>query len=62
MPRKPANGTPASCDAKHRPSTVLVNGAVRNECTARDVSTGYVGLKAEGHRIEFRNLMLKELP
>jgi hypothetical protein len=42
--------------------TVMVNGAVTNEYTACDVPTGYVGLKAEGHRIEFRNLMLKELP
>jgi len=47
---------------KAKTVTVWVNGAVTSECTTCDVPKGYVGLEAEGYRIEFRNLMLKELP
>jgi hypothetical protein len=36
-----------------------VNGAVVNEYTECEVPRGYVGLEAEGYRIEFRNLKLK---
>ena len=39
-----------------------VNGAVTSEFTACDMPKGYLGLEAEGYRIEFRNLKLKKLP
>jgi hypothetical protein len=38
-----------------------VNGAVVNEYTECEVPRGYVGLEAEGYRIEFRNMKLKPL-
>jgi len=38
-----------------------VNGAVTSEYSTPDVLKGYLGLEAEGFRIEFRNLKLKEL-
>lgn len=38
-----------------------VNGAVVNEYAESEVPRGYVGLEAEGYRIEFRNLKLKRL-
>ncbi len=41
--------------------TLWVNGAVVNEYTECEVPRGYVGLEAEGYRIEFRNLMLKRI-
>jgi len=36
-----------------------VNGAVVNEYTECEVPRGFIGLEAEGYRIEFRNLRLK---
>jgi hypothetical protein len=42
--------------------TLWVNGALANEFTACEVPKGYVGLEAEGYRVEFRNLKLKVLP
>ena len=39
-----------------------VNGAVTSEFAACEVPRGFVGLEAEGYRIEFRNLKLKDLP
>lgn len=39
--------------------TLWVNGAVVNEYTECEVPRGFVGLEAEGYRIEFRNLKLK---
>jgi hypothetical protein len=39
--------------------TLWVNGAVTNEYDGCEVLSGYVGLEAEGYRIEFRNLKLK---
>jgi len=39
--------------------TLWVNGAVTNEFTECEVPRGYIGLEAEGYRIEFRNLKLK---
>ena len=39
--------------------TLWVNGAVVIEYTEWAVPRGYVGLEAEGYRIEFRNLRLK---
>jgi hypothetical protein len=44
-----------------RTMTLWVNGAIVNEYTECDVPRGYVGLEAEGFRIEFRNLMLKRM-
>jgi hypothetical protein len=42
--------------------TLWVNGEVSSEFTAPEVLKGYLGLEAEGFRIEFRNLKLKLLP
>ena len=39
-----------------------MNGAVVSEFDECEVRKGYVGLEAEGYRIEFRNLKLKVLP
>lgn len=44
-----------------RTVTVWVNGAVTNRWTDCQVPRGFLGLEGEGHRIEFRNLKLKEL-
>jgi hypothetical protein len=41
--------------------TLWVNGAVTSEWDALEVPRGYVGLEAEGWRIEFRNVKLKPL-
>ena len=41
--------------------TVWVNGGVTQELPHTQQTKGYLGLEAEGYRIEFRNLMLKEL-
>ncbi len=41
--------------------TSWVNGAVVSEKKDFSVLKGYVGLEAEGYRIEFRNVKLKEL-
>ena len=41
--------------------SVWVNGAVTSEKKDLSVLKGYIGLEAEGYRIEFRNLKLKEL-
>ncbi len=41
--------------------TLWVNGAVTSEFTECELPKGYVGLEAEGYRIEFRNLKLKVL-
>ena len=42
--------------------TLWVNGAVTTVLENLEVPKGYVGLEAEGYRIEFRNLKLKILP
>jgi len=42
--------------------TLWVNGAVTSEDENPDLLKGYLGLEAEGFRIEFRNLKLKVLP
>lgn len=39
-----------------------VNGAVTSVYNSCEVPSGFVGLEAEGYRIEFRNLKLKLLP
>ncbi|MFB3853529.1 MAG: DUF1080 domain-containing protein [Vicinamibacterales bacterium] len=38
-----------------------VNGAVVNDYPDCEVPRGYIGLEAEGYRLEFRNLKLKEI-
>jgi hypothetical protein len=48
--------------ADGRQITLWVNGAVTNEFTDCEVPNGYVGLEAEGYRVEFRNVQLKRLP
>ncbi len=45
-----------------RKITLWVNGTLANEFTECEVPKGYVGLEAEGYRVEFRNLKLKLLP
>jgi len=47
--------------AQGKTMTLWVNGAIVNEYTECEVPRGYVGLEAEGYRIEFRNLMLKRI-
>ena len=48
------------CDGKK--ITLWINGGLQSEYTECEVPKGYVGLEAEGHRIEFRNIRLKDLP
>jgi hypothetical protein len=42
--------------------TLWVNGAVTNVMNGLEVLEGFVGLEAEGYKIEFRNIRIKELP
>lgn len=44
-----------------RTISLAVNGETVNEFTQCDVPKGYVGLEAEGFRIEFRNIRVKPL-
>jgi hypothetical protein len=46
---------------KGKSLTLWVNGAVTSEWNDCEVLQGYVGLEAEGYRIEFRNVQLKPL-
>ncbi len=48
--------------AEGRTITLSTNGAVTSEFGDCEVPRGYVGLEAEGYRIEFRNIKLRELP
>ena len=48
--------------ARGRKITLWVNGAVTCEFPDCGMDKGRLGLEAEGYRIEFRNLMVKELP
>ena len=41
--------------------TLWVNGAITDEFHECEVKKGYVGLEAEGYRIEFRSVLLKPL-
>ena len=41
--------------------TLWVNGAVANRWDDCQVPRGYVGLEAEGYRIEFRNVKVKPI-
>jgi hypothetical protein len=47
--------------AKGNQLVLWVNGAVTSEWNNLEVLKGYIGLEAEGYRIEFRNLKLKKL-
>jgi hypothetical protein len=42
--------------------TLWVNGDLSGEFAAPEVPKGYWGLEAEGYRIEFSNIKLKNLP
>lgn len=42
--------------------TVRVNGVLQNEVTGTSVSSGAIGLQAEGKPVEFRNLEIEPLP
>ncbi|MDR3456779.1 MAG: DUF1080 domain-containing protein [Verrucomicrobiae bacterium] len=42
--------------------TVRVNGVLQNEITGASVSSGAIGLQAEGKLVEFRNLTIEPLP
>jgi len=44
-----------------RKVTLTVNGKVATEFSDCDVPKGYIGLEAEGYRIEFRNVRVKDL-
>lgn len=44
-----------------RKIALSVNGAVTSEFTQCDVPKGYIGLEAEGYRIEFRNIRVEPL-
>jgi hypothetical protein len=46
---------------KGKDMTLWVNGAVAHEWHDCEIPRGYVGLEAEGYRIEFRNVMVKPL-
>ena len=45
-----------------RTITLFVNGGLTSQFTNCEVPKGYLGLEAEGYRIEFRTLKLKRLP
>ncbi len=42
--------------------TLWVNGAVTSEFKECEIPRGYIGLEAEGYRVEFRNVQMKPLP
>jgi len=42
--------------------TVRVNGVLQNEVTEASVSSGAIGLQAEGKLVEFRNILIEPLP
>ncbi len=42
--------------------TIRVNGVLQNEITGSSVSSGAIGLQAEGKPVEFRNIVLAPLP
>ncbi len=47
--------------ARRKLLTLWVNGATTSEFAECELQKGYIGLEAEGWRIEFRNVKLKEL-
>ena len=48
--------------AEGKTLTLSVNGAPTSEWTGCEVPQGFIGLEAEGFRIEFRSVRMKELP
>ncbi len=42
--------------------TIQVNGVLQNEITGSSVSSGAIGLQAEGKPVEFRHIVLEPLP
>ena len=66
--RQPSSEKPVGewnqCDIVCRSNTVTVrvNGVLQNEVTGSSVSSGAIGLQAEGKLVEFRNLELEPLP
>lgn len=66
--RQPSSEKPVgewnSCDIVCRSNTVTVhvNGVLQNEITGASVSSGAIGLQAEGKPVEFRNLAIEPLP
>ena len=42
--------------------TIRVNGVLQNEVSGTSVSSGTIGLQAEGKLVEFRNLTIEPLP
>jgi hypothetical protein len=46
--------------ASGKTMTLWVNGAVVSEFATCEVPRGFVGLEAEGYRVEFRNIKLKQ--
>ncbi len=49
-------------ECKGREITLWVNGAVADTITDCELERGYLGLEAEGYRIEFRSVLVKPLP
>jgi hypothetical protein len=41
--------------------TLWVNGAVTSELKECDVPRGFIGLEAEGYRVEYRNVQVKAM-
>ena len=66
--RQPASENPVgewnSCDiiCRHDTVTVQINGVLQNEITGASVSSGAIGLQAEGKPVEFRRLVIEPLP
>jgi hypothetical protein len=66
--RQPSSELPAgewnSYDIVCRSNTisVRVNGVLQNDIAGTSVSSGTIGLQAEGKLVEFRNIYLEPLP
>lgn len=62
-PEKPV-GEWNSCNVMCRSNTITVriNGVLQNQVTGTSVSSGAVGLQAEGKPVEFRNVQIEPLP
>lgn len=53
-----------SCDVVCRGHTITIriNGVLQNEATGTSADSGAIGLQAEGSPVEFRNIVLDQLP
>jgi len=66
--RQPSSEKPVgewnACDILCRSNTVTVrvNGVLQNEISGTSVSSGAIGLQAEGKPVEFRNIVIEPLP